>query len=102
MTSSACEVEVGAWCEAEVTEGYVVKDKSALVTVWNLISKKKENRDRRMEKGDRSKKRRKKDKEGRERMEGMKEERAEKKKFILHLFQKNTVFWQHSAAMTSG
>lgn len=74
--------------EAEVTEGYVVKDKSALVTVWNLISKKKENRDRRMEKGDRSKKRRKKDKEGRERMEGMKEERAEKKEVYFTFISK--------------
>lgn len=55
---------MGDWCEAEVTEGYVVKDKSALVTVWNLISKKKENRDRRMEKGDRRKERRKKTRKG--------------------------------------
>lgn len=33
MTSSACEVEEGDWDEAEVMEGYMVKDKSALVTV---------------------------------------------------------------------
>lgn len=45
-----------------------------------------------MEKGNKKKERRKKDKEGRERMEGMKEWRAGKK-LILHLFQKNIVFW---------
>lgn len=31
--SSTWEVEEGVWCEAEVTENYIVKGKSALVTV---------------------------------------------------------------------
>lgn len=86
-TFSACEVEVGDWCEAEVTEGYVVKDKSALVTVWNLISKKKENRDRgwRKEIGGKKEEKR----QGRERKNGGNERRkSRKRKFILHLFQK--------------
>lgn len=46
-----------------------------------------------MEKGDRRKEKKGKYKEGRERMEGMKEGRARKNKLILHLSQKNTVFW---------
>lgn len=82
---------MGDWCEAEVTEGYVVKDKSALVTVWNLISKKKENRDRRMEKGDRKKERRKKTRKGEKEWREWKKKEQKKEVYFTFISKEHCI-----------